>query len=504
MSRPPRVDAAFLALPLSVLADAALTRARELGAEYAALRVISTRTQFLTLHDFDLETSITSDDIGLAVRVVHDGSWGFAAGVVLAPEEAARLAERAVAVARVSGQVSTDRVELADEPAYPDAHWSSSYEIDPFTVSDPDKIAALVDLSERLKAGDGVDHTQATLQAVRENAFYADLAGTSTTQTRIRIEPELTATTVDRATGAFETMRTLSPPAAAGWEYVMGSEADLTGQIAEIPELLAAKVKAPSVRAGSYDLVIDGTNLFLTIHESIGHATELDRVLGYEAAYAGTSFATFDKLGTFQYGSSGMNVTGDRDTDWGLASVGWDDEGVAGQHWDIVKDGILVGYQTDRAMASLKDLGRSNGAAYADSARHVPLQRMVNVSLKPEPSGGSVEDLVAQVDDGIYIVGDKSWSIDMQRYNFQFTGQRFFRIENGAITGQLRDVAYQASTTDFWRSMEAVGGPSTFYRGGVLNCGKAQPGQVSPASHGTPAALFRGVRILNTVQEGGH
>ncbi len=258
------------------------------------------------------------------------------------------------------------------------------------------------------------------------------------------------------------------------------------------------------MRAGDYDLVIDGSNLFLTIHESIGHATELDRVLGYEAAYAGTSFATYDKLGQFQYGSPVMHVTGDRDTDWGLASVGWDDEGVAGQHWDIIKDGVLVGYQTDRAMAALKDLGRSNGAAYADSARHVPVQRMVNVSLQPDAGGGSVEDLISGVEDGIYIVGDNSWSIDMQRYNFQFTGQRFFKIDGGRVAGQLRDVAYQATTTDFWRSMEAVGGPQTFYRGGTFNCGKAQPGQVSPASHGASAALFRGVRILNTVQEAGH
>jgi TldD protein len=499
----PGVHAEFLALPNSTLADAALTRARDLGATYAALRVVSTRQQFLALHDLDLETSITAEDVGLAVRVVHDGCWGFAAGIVLTAEEAERLADRAVEVARASRPVSTERVVLADEPAYPDRQWSSPYEIDPFDIADSEKVDTLVDLTERLKAADGVAHTRTTLQAVRENVYYADLAGTFTTQTRVRIEPELTATAVDRSTGSFETMRTLAPPAAAGWEYVTSAEAGLAGEIAEIPELLAAKIKAPSVRAGEYDLVIDGSNLFLTIHESIGHATELDRVLGYEAAYAGTSFATFDKLGTFRYGSRVMNVTGDRDTDWGLASVGWDDEGVAGQHWDIVKDGILVGYQTDRAMAALKGLGRSNGAAYADSARHVPLQRMVNVSLQPDPAGGSVGDLVGQVEDGIYIVGDKSWSIDMQRYNFQFTGQRFFRIENGRLAGQLRDVAYQATTTDFWRSMEAVGGPSTFYRGGALNCGKAQPGQVSPASHGTPAALFHGVRILNTVQEAG-
>ncbi|HEU4331540.1 MAG TPA: TldD/PmbA family protein [Lapillicoccus sp.] len=499
----PGVNAEFLGLPLSALADAALSRARELGAEYAALRVVSTRSQYLALQDLDLETSITADDVGLAVRVVHDGCWGFAAGIVLAPEEAARLADRAVEVARASRPVSTERVELADEPAYPDRQWSSPYRVDPFDVSDANKVEALLDLTERLKAGDGVAHTRTTLQAVRENVYYADLAGTTTTQTRVRIEPELTATAVDRSTGSFETMRTLAPPAVAGWEYVLSTDANLAGEIAEIPELLASKIKAPSIRAGEYDLIIDGSNLFLTIHESIGHATELDRVLGYEAAYAGTSFATFDKLGTFQYGSPVMNVTGDRDTDWGLASVGWDDEGVAGQHWDIVKDGILVGYQTDRAMAALKGLGRSNGAAYADSARHVPLQRMVNVSLQPDPAGGTLDDLLAQVEDGLYIVGDKSWSIDMQRYNFQFTGQRFFRIENGRLAGQVRDVAYQATTTDFWRSMEAVGGPSTFYRGGALNCGKAQPGQVSPASHGTPAALFRGVRILNTVEEGG-
>ena len=494
----------FLALPLSALADAALGRAHELGAEYAALRVVSTRSQHLALRDLELETSVTSDDVGLSVRVVHDGSWGFAAGLALTTGEAVRLVERAVAVARVSRPVSTERVALAPEPTYAGRQWSSRYEVDPFTVSDQDKVGALVDLSERLKAGDGVHFTEASVQAVRENVHYADSFGTSTTQTRVRVEPSLSATTVDRATGAFESMRTLAPPAAAGWEYVLSQEAGLQGEVAEIPELLAAKVKAPSVRAGDYDLVIDGSNLFLTIHESIGHATELDRVLGYEAAYAGTSFATYDKLGHFQYGSPVMHVTGDRDTDWGLASVGWDDEGVAGQHWDIIRDGVLVGYQTDRAMAALKDLGRSNGAAYADSARHVPVQRMVNVSLQPDAGGGSVEDLVSGVEDGIYIVGDNSWSIDMQRYNFQFTGQRFFKIDGGRVAGQLRDVAYQATTTDFWRSMEAVGGPQTFYRGGTFNCGKAQPGQVSPASHGAPAALFRGVRILNTVQEAGH
>ena len=255
--------------------------------------------------------------------------------------------------------------------------------------------------------------------------------------------------------------------------------------------------------AGLADVVIDPSNLWLTIHESIGHATELDRALGYEAAYAGTSFATFDRLGSLRYGSSVMNVTGDRTAEHGLATIGYDDEGVAAQSWDLVRDGVLTGYQLDRRMARLKGFSRSNGCAFADSPHHVPLQRMANVSLLPGRDGPSTVALIAGVDEGIYVLGDKSWSIDMQRYNFQFTGQRFYRIHNGRLAGQLRDVAYQGTTTDFWGSMEAVGGEMTYVLGGAFNCGKGQPGQVAAVSHGCPAALFRNVRILNTLQEAG-
>jgi TldD protein len=241
----------------------------------------------------------------------------------------------------------------------------------------------------------------------------------------------------------------------------------------------------------------------MTIHESIGHATELDRALGYEAAYAGTSFATFDQLGTLRYGSELMNVTGDRTAEHGLATVGYDDEGVEAQSWDLVRDGVLVGYQLDRRIARLTGFERSNGCAFAASPAHVPVQRMANVSLRPDPSGPSTEELIAGVDRGIYVVGDRSWSIDMQRYNFQFTGQRFYRIEGGRLAGQLRDVAYQATTTDFWGSMAAVGGPQTYVLGGAFNCGKAQPGQIAAVSHGCPSALFTGVTVLNTTQEAG-
>jgi TldD protein len=497
------VDESFLALPLSALADAALTRAVDLGCEHADVRVERIRTQVISLRDARPESFTDAEDLGLAVRVVLEGTWGFAAGVVLTAAEAVRLAEEAVTVAKVSAAVNSDRVELAPEPVYRDATYVSEYDVDPFAVPDAEKAALLTHLSEQLMAADGVEHVQATCMLVKEQKYYADTAGTRTRQQRVRIHPEFTALTVDRATGQFESMRTLAPPVGRGWEYLTGTGWDWRGELAEIPELLREKTKAPSVQAGRYDVIIDPSNLFLTIHESIGHATELDRALGYEAAYAGTSFATVDKLGTLKYGSPLMNVTGDRTAVHGLSTVGWDDEGVAGQQWDIVKDGILVGYQVDRNMARLRGMPRSNGCAFADSSRHVPVQRMANVSLQPDPAGPSTEEMIAGVERGIYVVGDKSWSIDMQRYNFQFTGQRFYKVEGGRLAGQLRDVAYQATTTDFWGAMSVVGGPQTYVLGGAFNCGKAQPGQTAPVSHGSPSALFENINILNTVQEAG-
>ena len=494
-----RVDPQFRALPLAALADAALTRARERGAQHADIRVERIVTQTISLRDGAVTGVGDETVVGLAVRVLVDGVWGFASHGDLTPEQAATTAEQAVQVARTLTPVARERVERADEPVHADAVWVSAYALDPFDVPTRDKVALLTDWSQRLLASDGVDHVQTSVAQVRECKFYADLAGTSTIQQRVRIAPALTATAVDRAAGGFETMDTLAAPAGRGWEYM----ADVEPELAAIPELLAEKVKAPSVVAGPYDLVIDPTNLWLTIHESVGHATEYDRAIGYEAAYAGTSFATPDKLGTLRYGSDLMHVTGDRTIDHGLATVGFDDDGVATTEWDLVRDGVLVGYQLDRTFAPRLGLARSNGCAFADSPHHVPIQRMANVSLQPAREDVTTDDLIAGVERGIYVVGDKSWSIDMQRYNFQFTGQRFFRIENGVLAGQLRDVAYQATTTDFWNSMEAVGGRSTWRLGGAFNCGKAQPGQVAPVSHGCPAALFRGVNVLNTRTEGG-
>jgi TldD protein len=501
-----RIDPEFTAYPLRALADTALQRAGELGAQHADFRAERILAQRIRLSDGTLETLSDTDTLGLAVRVIVDGTWGFAASVDMTPDAAARAAAEAVQVARVAAAINSERIELAGEPPHGDVSWVSAYEVDPFGASLTDKVELLEQWSSGLLAHEGITHVDAMLLQVRECKFYADGA-TTALQQRVRVAPEVSCVAVE-PDGRFETMRTLAPPAGRGLEYLGGSPWSAAGawdfpaELAAMPGLLAEKLAAPSVTAGRYDLVVDPSNLWLTIHESIGHATELDRALGYEAAFAGTSFATPDKLGKLHYGSPVMHVTGDRTAEHGLASVGYDDEGVAGQSWDLITGGIFTGYQVDRRMALMRGLDRSRGCAFADSPRHMPIQRMANVSLQPAADGPATEELIAGVTDGIYIVGDKSWSIDMQRYNFQFTGQRFYRISHGRLAGQLRDVAYQAVTTDFWNSMAAVGGPQTYVLGGAFTCGKGQPMQVAPVSHGCPAAVFRDIRILNTAQEG--
>lgn len=501
-----QVDPSFLALPFRSLGETALARAQELGASHADFRFERVRYQDLAVRDGVLQSASDREDLGFAVRVIHGGAWGFASGVVLTEAEAVRVADTAIAVARVAARMTSAPVELAPEPAYADATWVSAYDVNPLDVPVAEKAAVLIGWTERLRAGAAVDHASAYVQQVLENKYYADLAGTRTTQQRVRMQPGFEA--MGAGADTFDSMASIAPPVGRGWEYVTGGPGawDFDAEVEEVPDLLAEKLKAPSVEAGRYDLVIHPSNLWLTIHESIGHATELDRALGYEANYAGTSFATYDQLGTLRYGSPVMQVTGDRTVEHGLSTIGYDDEGVAAQSWDIVRDGVLVGYQLDRAMGLMKpelNGSRSNGCAYADSPGHIPIQRMANVSLQAAPDGPTTEELIGRVERGLYVVGDKSWSIDMQRYNFQFTGQRFYRIQDGELVGQVRDAAYQATTTDFWGSLEAVGGPDTWVLGGAFNCGKAQPGQVAAVSHGCPTSLFRDVSILNTTDEAG-
>ena len=500
------IDASFTALPYRRLAEAALTRAQDFHAEHADFRFERIRTQDIRVRDGRLQGAADHEVLGFAVRVVLDGAWGFASGVVLTPEAAVGVAETAVRTAQVAAAMTATPVELAPEPVHDDVTWVGDYDVDPFDVPLAAKVDLLAGWSARLLSAPGVEHSTGSVSQVVENTFYTDLAGTTTTQQRVRLHPEVEAHGTDRRSGIFDSMRTVAPPVGRGWEYLTGGY-DWDGALGELPDLLREKLAAPSVEPGRYDLVVHPSNLWLTIHESVGHATELDRALGYEANYAGTSFATVDRLGTLQYGSPVMNVVADRTTPHGLATVGYDDEGVAAQRWDLVRDGVLVGYQLDRAMAhAMPELngGRSNGCAYADSPGHIPIQRMANVSLQPAPDGPTTEELIGRIERGLYVVGDRSWSIDMQRFNFQFTGQRFYAIRDGELAGQVRDAAYQATTTDFWNSMEAVGGPDTWELGGAFNCGKAQPGQTASVSHGCPTSLFRNVRILNTTQEAGH
>ncbi len=503
---PGRRDDWFAGIDVQEVAAAALDAAT--GCEHVDVRITNSDVAYGAARDEAEVGSSTAVDRGLAVRVVKDGRWGFAAGPRLQADGAVALARRAVAMAEVSASLGARRVELAPAPVL-SGWWASPHEVDPFDVPAHERMELLTRRSAALLADPAVSHAQADYVAVRERVLYADSAGSFGQQQRIRVQAEWTAVAVQD--GRFETMRTLAPPSARGWEYLLSPVAPVGGapgwdfdeELAALPELLAGKAAAPSIEPGEYDLILDPTHLWLTIHESVGHATELDRSLGYEANYAGTSFALPEHVGSLSYGSALMNVTGDRVAPHGLATAAFDDEGVPAQSWDLIRGGTLTAFQLDRAMAAQFGLASSNGCAYADSYSHVQLQRMPNVSLRPGPADTSLDDLIASVDDGLLLLGDNSWSIDMQRYNFQFTPQRTWRIRRGEVVGQVRDVAYQSSTPDFWHSLSGLGGARSYMLGGAINCGKGQPGQTAAVSHGAPAALFDRVRVLNTAAEAG-
>lgn len=489
-------------LPLDMCSDAALATASGDGAGHVEVRIVRSVHSGLRLRDAQPESVSDTSEAGLSVRVLVDGVWGFAATDDVSVDSARSVARRAVALARACAPLAQRRIELAPTPIAVGS-WSSRFDIDPFEVPLTERMEVLTARSAGLLAA-GVSHVDASLTMVREATFLATSEGSRIEQVKVRIESDIEGTQV--TADGFESLRTTAPPSASGWEFIVGGRGrtwDWDVELTRLPELLREKCTAPSVNPGRSTLLIDASNLWLTIHESVGHATELDRALGYEANYAGTSFATPDLLGTLRYGSPLMHVTGDRTVPYGLATTGWDDEGVAACEWDIVRDGVLVGFQVDRAMAAEFGMPASNGCAYADSAAHVPIQRMPNVSLRPDPNGPDLAGLAAGIEDGLLVIGDRSWSIDMQRFNFQFTGQRFHRIVSGRIEGQVRDVAYQSRTPDFWGGLVALGGPSTYQLGGALNCGKGQPGQVAAVSHGCPAAVFEGVNILNSRQEAG-
>ena len=478
------------------LADMALDLARQAGASYADFRVGRTEEEFNLARELRLDQSDLSLSNGIGVGVLLDGRWGFAGSELAEPDAVRRAVALAVENAKASRLIQAVPIVLEPIATY-QADWRMPMQTDPFTVPAHVKAEKLLAINAAaLRAG--ANFCSASLSFVREEKLFASSRGSRITQVRVRGYPWFEATAVDRVSGRFADRASLAAPRGAGWEYI--ESLDLVAEATRAADEAQQKLRAKAVTAGRYDLVIDPTNLWLTIHESIGHTTELDRALGWEANFAGTSFVTPDQLGKLQIGSPLMNVMADRTQDGGLATVGYDDDGVraAGEEFAIVRGGMFENYQMSIGQAALIGRARSNGCAYGARPDAFPIQRMPNVSLQPNPKPTSLDDLLSGVDDGVYIVGDGSWSIDQQRYNFQFGGQLCYEIKNGQRGAMLRDVAYQSRTPDFWNAMDGLGDKSTYFLGGTYTCGKGQPGQLAPVSHGAVPARFRGINVLNT------
>jgi TldD protein len=478
------------------LADMALDLARRAGATYADVRIGRTEQEFLRARDRRLEDLTSNLTVGFGVRILLDGSWGFAGSDLVEESEIRRVVGLATDNAKAARLIQAIPVEIENVPAYRE-DWRTPVKIDPFSIATDVKASRLLAINEAALTA-GANYCTSAMRFVREEKLFASSRGSRIVQVRVRSAPYFEVTAIDREAGRFASRATLATPRGQGFEYIEGY--DFLTEARTAAQQAQQKLRARSVAPGKYDLVIDPTNLWLTIHESIGHPTELDRALGWEANFAGTSFVTPDKLGTFQYGSPLMTVMADRSQAGGLSTVGFDDDGVRsiGAEFPIIKDGIFQNYQMAIGQAALIGRGQSNGCAYGDSPASFPIQRMPNISLQPNPKPTSLDDLFAGVENGIYIVGDSSFSIDQQRYNFQFSGQLFYEIRNGKRGDMLRDVAYQGRTPDFWNAMDGLGDASTYYLGGTQFCGKGQPQQIAPVSHGAVPARFRQINVLNT------
>lgn len=475
------------------LADAALSTAKRLGASYADIRINRYRFESVSTREQQVQNLSRTQSFGFGVRVLHKGTWGFAASRDVTEAEVRRVTGAAVEIARANSAFQRKPVRLAPAPRVVDK-WRSSFEKDPFDVPLDDKIQFLLKLNETAMKTKGVSFVNSSMNWVNEQKFLATSDGSRIEQYLIRGNPDFTVTAVGG--GDFQTRDGLGGPQAMGWEYI-----EKYPWLVEAEQAAAEavqKLTARSVEPGTYDLVLHPSHLWLTIHESVGHPTELDRALWWEANYAGTSFLTPDKTGKLQFGSKIVNFFADRTQPSGLATVGYDDEGVRAQKWYLVRDGVFVDWQTTRDLAPLIGRKSSYGCLHAQSWADVPFPRMPNVSLEPAKEQVSLDDVVGGVENGILIYGRGSYSIDQQRYNLQFGGQTFWEIRKGKITGMLRDVAYQSRTTDFWGSCDALGGQATYQLGGSFNDGKGEPGQSNTVSHGCPVARFRKINVLNT------
>lgn len=477
------------------LADAALATAKKAGATYADIRINRYRNQNVNTRERQVLNVSSAENMGFGVRVLVNGTWGFAASPVLTADEVVRITNEAAAIAKANSTIQRKKIELVPVEAAK-VSWKSSFEKDPFDIPTEDKIAILLKMNEAALGVKGINFVNSSLGAVNEQKYLATSDGSRINQYIIRTSPSFSATATDRSTGDFQSVSILREAQQIGYEYL--SKHDWVAEARTAAEHAVMKLKAPSVQPGKYDLVLHPSHLFLTIHESVGHSTELDRALLWEANYAGTSFLTPEKTGKLQFGSKIVNFVADRTQPHGLATVAYDDESVPGQSWHLVKDGTFVDWQTTRDTAKLVGRSKSYGCLHADSWNSVPFPRMPNVSLQPAKENVSMDDLVAGVDKGILIYGRGSYSIDQQRYNFQFGGQTFWEIKNGKVGGMLRDVAYQSRTTDFWGSLDGLGGSGTYELPGSPNDGKGEPGQSNAVSHGCPPARFRNINVLST------
>jgi TldD protein len=481
--------------PRADLADAALDAAKKAGASYADVRINRYRVQFIFTRDRRVQNIVNTEDYGFGVRVVVDGTWGFASSSVVTKDEIARVAAQAAGIARANRRINTESVTLAPVESYRTT-WNTPVVKNPFDMPVQPKLDLLLQIHEEALKVPGASFVSAFMQFVNEDKYFASTEGSHIQQSLIRSYPSFSVTAVDKASGKFYSRAALTAPMGMGYEYVEGYPLLQEAKVAA--EEAVAMHKAKPAPAGLKALILHPSNLWLTIHESIGHPTELDRALGYEANYAGTSFLTTDKLGKFALGSKLVNIVADKTQERAMATCGYDDDGVKTSRWHLVRDGLFVDYQTTRDQAHLIGQKTSHGCSYADNWSSVPFQRMPNVSLEPGDKDLSEAAIIAATDDGVYVKGDASYSIDHQRYNFQFSGQTFWEVKSGKITTQLRDLAYQSNTPDFWKSCDMLGGRATYVLGGAFSDGKGQPSQSNSVSHGCPIARFAKVNILNT------
>jgi len=484
----------------------AITAAKSAGASYSDVRLGRYRSSIVFTREQQIVQTADIDNVGVGVRALVDGTWGFGATKTLTHDGVVAAAREAVAIAKANRIARDQPVQLSPVEAYPNATWKSSFTIDPFTIPVEQRADLLLKANAEALKVKGVRFVNSGLLFVKEDRNFASTEGSVIAQTIVRVAVPFAITAVSADFSDFQTRTNVVAPAGRGWEYVL--EQDLVGNAGKWAEEAAQKLSAKSVEVGRYDLVLHPTHLWLTIHESIAHPTELDRALGYEANYAGTSFVSPPEkmLGKLRYGPDFMNIQGDRSQEGGCASIGYDDEGVKPEKFLIIKNGIVNDYQTTREQAnwlkwwydSQGRPTRSHGCSNADSWGTVQFQRMPNVSLLPGAKDIGWDDIIAATDKGIGIVGDGSFSIDQQRYNAQFGGQVFYEIKGGKIVGMLKDVAYQMRTPDFWNSMDMIGGQKSYFLGGAFNDGKGQPPQVNAVSHGCVPSRFRNINVINT------